>query len=154
MLRRIGEDLEAESFFRAEAFVRIDVVFADADDDGVLRLVLRQVALEVVRFERATRGEVLRVEVEDDPLALELVERDGRRILTRQLERRRGSPFGRRSGRGNVGGERGGGEQQCSSEIGNVFHANSSSALFSTSAADALGTVRSTHRLTPPERLI
>src|SRR5664280_221951 len=64
----VGEQLEVQTFLRADALVRVHRVDADAEDDRVRLFVLREVALEVVGLHRAAGREVLRIEVEDDPL--------------------------------------------------------------------------------------
>jgi len=59
LLLRIGQELEAETLFGAKLLVRVLVLHADSDDHRILLLVLRQVALEIVRFDRAPGREVL-----------------------------------------------------------------------------------------------
>ena len=54
----------------------IDRIGAYADDGGLPGGVLILIALEVVGFDRAALGRVLRVEVEDDPPAAEILEAD------------------------------------------------------------------------------
>ena len=73
----VGEELEAEGVLGAPGLVAFDGVEADAEDDGVQCVILRHVALEAVGFDGAAGGLILRVEVEDDPLALVVGEADG-----------------------------------------------------------------------------
>ena len=51
----VGQQLEAEGVLGAPGPVALDGVEADAEDDGVVGVVLGQVALEVVRFDGAAR---------------------------------------------------------------------------------------------------
>src|ERR1035437_9831090 len=105
----VGEQLEVLTFLRAEALVRVHRVDADAEDDRVRLFVLREVALEVVGLHRAAGREVLRIEVEDDPLPLVLIERDRRPFLARKRERGR---FLTGGGLMSGGCERGGEEEE------------------------------------------
>ena len=89
LLVRVGEQLEREALFGAELFVAIGGIHADADDDGVLLLVLRQVLLEVVGFDGAALRHVLRVEVQHHPLSLIVLQADVAALLGRQRELRR-----------------------------------------------------------------
>src|SRR5713101_4822310 len=66
---RVRKQLEVQSFFRTEALVRFGCVNTDSENHGIHSRVLRQVSLEVMRLERASRGKVLRIEVEYHPLA-------------------------------------------------------------------------------------
>jgi len=56
--------------------VRVDAVAADADDLGVAFLELLVALAERREFRRSHEGEIEGVEVEDDPLPLEVLERD------------------------------------------------------------------------------
>src|SRR5262249_30056112 len=69
-------------------------VHADAEDDRVGGFVLGEVPLEVVRLERAAAGEILRIEVEDDPLSAVVLELGGLAFLIRQREGRSLVPDG------------------------------------------------------------
>ncbi len=82
----VGKELEAEGVFRAPCLVAFDGVEADAEDDRVEGVILGHVALEVVGFDGASLGLVLRVEVEDDPLAFVVGEADGLVFLRGQGE--------------------------------------------------------------------
>ena len=82
----IGEQLEGKRILGAESFVALDGIEGDAEDDGIERIVFGQIALEVVGLDGAAAGHVLGVEVKDDPLALELRERNRRVFLGRQAE--------------------------------------------------------------------
>ena len=90
----IGEQLEVQAFLGAEALVRVHVVHTDAHDHGVLRRVFIDIALEVVCFDRAALREVLGIEIEHHPLALELIERHLRPFLAGQAESRGLRPRG------------------------------------------------------------
>jgi len=72
----IGEKLETQSFLGAELLVGILVLHADANDYSMFLLVLRQVALEVVGFHRASAREILGIEIQHHPLTLEIVQAD------------------------------------------------------------------------------
>src|ERR1039457_3757046 len=85
-LIRIGEQLERQALFGAELLVAIGGIHADADDDGVLLLVLRQVLLKVVRFNGAALRHVFRVEVQHHPLSTKLLQADLATLLGRQRE--------------------------------------------------------------------
>src|SRR5579863_496510 len=90
LVRRVSEQAEGQAFLGAELLVAIGRVDADAEDDGVVGVILGLVALEVVRLDGAALGHVLGVEVEHDPLAVEAVERDLRAILRGEGEGWRG----------------------------------------------------------------
>jgi len=81
---RVGEELEAEGVFGAPCFVVFHGVEADAEDDCVQSVILCHIALEVVGLDGAALGLVLGVEVENDPLALEVGEADHLVFLRRQ----------------------------------------------------------------------
>jgi hypothetical protein len=66
--------------------VRIDVIYADSYDHGIVLCIFINVALKIVSFDRATRGEVFGLEVKHNPLALEFIERHLRSLLVRQGE--------------------------------------------------------------------
>ena len=65
----VGKELEVEAFFRAELFVRVDVVEAHSENDSVPFGVFGLIHLKLVGFTRSTGGLVFRIEIEDDPLA-------------------------------------------------------------------------------------
>ena len=90
----VREQLEVQPFLGAELLVGIFVLHADANDYGVLLLVLRQVALEVVGFHRAPARKILRVEIEHHPLALEIVQANRLGLLRIQREVRCGTSDG------------------------------------------------------------
>src|ERR1017187_672865 len=81
LLVRIGDQPECQALFGAELFVTVRGVHAHADDDRVLLLVLRKVLLEIVRFDGAALGHVLRVEIEHGPFASKALETYGSPIL-------------------------------------------------------------------------
>jgi hypothetical protein len=85
---RIGQQFEVQSFFRAETFVRIDIVDADAENHRVLLRILIDVPLKVVGFNRAAGSEILGIEIKDNPLPFKLIERNLRTFLTGQRESR------------------------------------------------------------------
>jgi hypothetical protein len=72
----VREQLEFQSFLGAELLVRIGVLHADAENRGVIALLLRQVALEVVGLDGASRREVFRMKIKYDPFAAEIVQTD------------------------------------------------------------------------------
>ncbi len=82
----IGEQLEAEPFLGAKLLVGVFVLHAHADDRCVLLFILSEVALEIVRFDGAPAGEILRVEIEHHPFALEVVQADRFAFLRIQRE--------------------------------------------------------------------
>src|SRR6266702_2947229 len=92
LMFRVRQQLEAETFLGAKLLVRSFILHADSEDDGVFMLVLREVALEIVRFLRAPAGEILRIEIQNDPLAPEIVEAERFSILRIQSKVRRGRP--------------------------------------------------------------
>src|ERR1039457_249373 len=71
----VGEQAEGQSLLRAELLVAVGRVHADAHNDRILRLILRQVALEVMSLKSAARSHVLGVEVEYDPFAAKAPQR-------------------------------------------------------------------------------
>ena len=73
----VGEHLEVEGVLGAPFFVARDGVEADAENDGIESVVLIEVALEVVSLDGASLGLILGIEVENDPLTLEVAEADG-----------------------------------------------------------------------------
>src|SRR6266568_7966617 len=97
----VGQKLEIQTLLRAEALVRHNAVRADAEDHGVSRRILFSIATKVVRLERASSGVVLRIEIEDHPLAAVMIERHEGTIVTAESERRglasefRNGEFGR-----------------------------------------------------------
>ena len=76
--------------------MRMHTVHADAYDHRILVCVFIDVALEIVSFDRAARGEVLRIEVQHNPLARELIKRHLRAFLVGQAENRGVTALGRR----------------------------------------------------------
>src|SRR6185312_834571 len=84
--RFIRQELEIESFFRAELLVGIAGIKAHAQNDCVLRLILCFIALEVVRLNRASLSKILGIEVQNDPFAAILIERDRASVLRWQRE--------------------------------------------------------------------
>ena len=72
--------------FGAKLFVAIRGIDAHADDFGIELLVFRDVALEVVRLQRAAAGAVFRVEIQHHPFAVKIVEADFRPVLRRERE--------------------------------------------------------------------
>src|SRR6266404_1930568 len=72
------------------------VLAADAEDDGIFQFELSEVALEIVGFHGAAAGEILGIEIEDDPLAAKFAEAEGLAVLRVQSEIGSGHPRGRR----------------------------------------------------------
>src|SRR5882762_10054423 len=60
--------------------------------DRVFLLILRKVALKIVRFLGAAAGEILGIEIEYDPLAAEIVQAEWFAVLRIQRKVRRGRP--------------------------------------------------------------
>jgi len=71
LLVGIGQELEAQALPWCRTADESRPYHADAEDGGVGLFILREIALEIVGFDRAARGEIFRVKVEDDPLAVE-----------------------------------------------------------------------------------
>ena len=63
-----------------------DAIHADTYDHGIVLCIFINVALKIVSFDRAARGEVFGLEVKHNPLALEFIERHLRSLLVRQGE--------------------------------------------------------------------
>jgi hypothetical protein len=75
--------------------VGIDAVDADADDGRLALLVLSEVTLEIVGFNRATGRHILRIKVQNDPLTFEVVKAYRLAFLRAKREIRRLAPNGR-----------------------------------------------------------
>jgi hypothetical protein len=88
----IGEQLEAESFLGAKLLVSVLVLTADAKDDGIFLLVVREITLEVACFDGAAAGEILGIKVQHDPFATKVAQADRLVILRIQGELRRKGP--------------------------------------------------------------
>src|SRR5271168_870383 len=129
-LARIGQQLEVQPLFCAEAFMRIHVVHADAHDHRILRRVFIDVALEIVSLDRAARSKVLGIEVKHHPLALELIQRHLRAFLAGQTESRRRTPGNRRL-RLVRGHRRKRSQSQCQNQNRKQFHNAPSELLIS-----------------------
>src|SRR2546428_13142866 len=71
----VAEQREIEVVLVLELHVALRIVAADAEDHGALRGHPGEVVPEAARFLRATRRVVLRIEVEDDLLAAEILQR-------------------------------------------------------------------------------
>src|SRR5580700_2909063 len=95
-LIRVRQKLEGQALFCAKLLVRLLILHAHAENHGVLRLILGQVALEIVGFDRAPGGHILRIKIEHHPLALEIMQADGLSFLRIQCKVRRRRPYGRR----------------------------------------------------------
>jgi hypothetical protein len=88
----VGQQGELETVLVAEALVTLGVVAGDADDRHASGLEAGQVVVELARLAGTARGIVGGIEVEDDPLALEVGQRHGGAVLVGQGElRRRGA---------------------------------------------------------------
>src|SRR5215471_10481922 len=83
-----------EPFRRTKLFVRVCILAADAEYDGVLLLVQRDVALEVVSFSCAAAGEIFGVKVQNYPLAPQIAKANWFSVLGVQ------SKIGRERARG------------------------------------------------------
>src|SRR5882762_9905250 len=72
------------------------VLAADAEDDGIFQFELSEVALEIVGFHGAAAGEILGIEIEEDPFAAKFAEAEWLAVLRFQSEIGSGHPRGRR----------------------------------------------------------
>src|SRR5262249_57184744 len=97
---------EAESCVGEEALVRVGAVDAPPEDARPRLAILRGVTLEVVRLEGAAAGEVLGVEVENDPLPPLILQARLMAVAGREAEVRRRAAD-RRKGRSGRSGRRG-----------------------------------------------
>jgi len=66
---RVGQQLEAQSLFRTKLPVRIDVVEAHSQDDGVAFGVFGLIHLKLVGFARSAWSLVFGIEIENHPSA-------------------------------------------------------------------------------------
>ncbi len=82
----VGEQPEAERVLVAELRVRRGRVGRDAEDGGPDRVEVGLRVAQRARLDRAARGVVLGVEVEDDARALEVGEAHGAAVVGRQFE--------------------------------------------------------------------
>ena len=98
----------------------IDVIGADADDGGLLCGVLVLIALEVVGFDSAALSHVFRVEVNDHPLAFEILQADGFAFLGFEGEVGGFGAFGREVGGGGGSGQ-GDGTDGCEEQVSHEF---------------------------------
>src|SRR5262245_37296772 len=73
----IDQQMEGKLILLLEGPVGGGIVVADAQDHGVLSLKLRGMIPKVLGFDRATRGVVLGIKIEDHGLAAKLLEGDG-----------------------------------------------------------------------------
>src|SRR6267143_7173240 len=71
------------------------VLAADAEDHGIFQFELSEVKLEIARFHGAAAGEILGIEIEDDPFAAKIAETEGLAVLRVQSEIGCGHPRGR-----------------------------------------------------------
>lgn len=90
----VGEQTKGEAFFRTELLVRIDVIGADSNDGGLLRVVLGKIALEIMGFDGAATSHILWIEVQHHPLAVEILQTDRFALLRLQREVRRLCTYG------------------------------------------------------------
>ena len=78
--------------------MRIGTIDAYAQNHRAGFVVLRKIALKILRFHRATAGHVLRIKIENDPFALEIFQADLRSVAGRQSKFRRRLAGGRLRG--------------------------------------------------------
>jgi hypothetical protein len=81
----VRKEAERQLVLLREFPLRLDGVFRDAEDDGVLRE-LRAFVTEGLGFDRSTGGVGLRKEIEDDALAPQVRERHAPPVLVLQRE--------------------------------------------------------------------
>ena len=74
MPARIREQWVAERFTAAELLVGVRVVGADPHDLGVEGMEALQVPLKALGLDRAAFGEIARIEIEDQPLPVEVTQ--------------------------------------------------------------------------------
>src|SRR5579883_512987 len=86
----VGEELEGEVVLLREFGVVLRLVARDAEDHDVLLLVLLGEVAEPATFLRSPAGVGLGIEPHDDPLPLEVGERDGAPVVSGRGERGRG----------------------------------------------------------------
>src|SRR6266849_6343517 len=72
------------------------ILAADAEDDRIFLFELSKIALEIVGFHGAAAGEILRIEIENHPLAAKFAEAEGLAVLRVQREIGGGHSRGRR----------------------------------------------------------
>src|SRR5215467_6817699 len=75
-----------QTLSRAELFVREFVLSANPEDNCPFLFKKRKVTLEIVRFFRAAASEILRIEIQNHPLAAKILEADWLAILRVQGE--------------------------------------------------------------------
>src|SRR6266566_5915789 len=68
----VREQPETETFFRTKLLVGGFVLHAYTEDDRVFLFILAEVALKIVRFLGTTTGEILGIEIENDPFAAKI----------------------------------------------------------------------------------
>ena len=73
----VGQQLEVQTFLRAELFVGIDAIHAHAQHDRVSLRILRLIHLELVGFARSTGRLIFGIEVKHHPLAAVILQADG-----------------------------------------------------------------------------
>src|ERR1700733_2885384 len=94
----IGQQLEVQSFFRAELFMRLHAVEAHAQHHRVALGKFRLVDLKIVRFPRASRSLVLRIKVEHHPLSSIILEARSGTLLRGEREIGSGAAYSRQRG--------------------------------------------------------
>src|SRR5579864_3679462 len=86
--------------------MRFDCVYADAQDDGFLGVVLRQIPLESMGLDGAALRHVFGIEIENYPFPPVILEADGSAFLGFQREIGSFGAFSRRLGSGQETGGR------------------------------------------------
>src|SRR5580693_1187988 len=72
----IGQQLEVQSFFGAELFMRVYAVYIHAQHYRVALGILRLIRLKVVRFARAAGSLILGIKIEHHPAAAVILQAD------------------------------------------------------------------------------
>src|SRR5277367_971288 len=96
---RIRQQLKIQPFLRAEFLMRIRAVHAHPQNHRVLRLILRQIPLEVMRLGRASTGKILRIEIQHHPFPPIFIQTHRLPLLRIQSKIRRHRPHRRRPAR-------------------------------------------------------
>src|SRR5271163_4712267 len=96
---RIRQQLKIQPFLRAEFLMRIRAVHAHPQNHRVLRLILRQIPLKVMRLGGASAGKILRIEIQHHPFPPIFIQTHRLPVLRIQSKIRRHRPHRRRLAR-------------------------------------------------------
>ena len=83
---RIGKQIDRETKLVAEALVRLDVVFTYSDDGDVRIIKVLLGRSKRFALNRAARRVVLRIDVNDEPFAFEVIQLNGLAVLVLEVE--------------------------------------------------------------------